>query len=456
MTPTPSLWRLLLLSLLMIFGGGLACHLLQSDGGSVEVTGFRLDTVNGQWVTADLFRPTAATRERPAPAVLICPGFERSKETMASFSMELARRGFVVITIDPYNQGASSSTMERRSATKEGYGLVAMAEYVHGKTGPDFIDRSRVGAFGYSAGGNAVMQTASQFGTRQATALRRATRLDSENGRTVTEQETASARRENLLTAIFVGGYVLTMNEELFAPIDANVGMDYARSDEGAFRNVAGNADMRTATESLALVNSARPANDKVKTIEIGRAYGETAQRTYRIVHNTSGIHPLLPYDDRFVANVLDFFDRTLKAPSPLPAEDQRWKFREAATTTSLLGGLLFVIPCAGLLLRLPFFAAVRQPMPPALPLPTPSGRKLSWCLFFFGAFVAAVLFMPLAMATLTVFPEASSVKQTWWFPQRINNALLLWALANGTIALTLFWGAYRLYGRHHGVSPSM
>ena len=455
-TPNSSHWRLLILSLLMIFGGGLACHVIQTDGGHVEVTDFRLDTVNGQWVTADLFRPATATRQQPAPAVLICPGFERSKETMASFSMELARRGFVVITIDPYNQGASSSTMERRSATKEGYGLVAMAEYVHGKTGPDFIDRSRVGAFGYSAGGNAVMQTASQFGARQATALRRATRLDSEKGRTVTEQETASARRENLLTTIFVGGYVLTMKEELFAPIDANVGMDYARSDEGAFRNVAGSADMRTAAESLALVNSARPADDKLKSIDIGRAYGETAQRTYRIVHNTSGIHPLLPYDDRFVANVLDFFDRTLQAPSPLPPEDQGWKFREAATTISLVGGLLFVIPCAGLLMSLPFFAAVRQPTPPALPAPSPSGRKLTWCLFFFGALVAAVLFMPLSMATFTVFPEASSVKQTWWFPQRINNALLLWALANGTIALTLFWGAYRFHGRHHGVKPSM
>ena len=455
-TPTPAPWRLLLLSLLMIFGGGLACHLLQSDGGRVEVTGFRLDTVNGQWVTADLFHPTAASREHPAPVVLICPGFERSKETMASFSMELARRGFVVITIDPYNQGASSSTMERRSATKEGYGLVAMAEYVHGKNGPDFIDRSRVGAFGYSAGGNAVLQTASQFGSRQATALRRATRLDSEKGRTVTDNEIATARRENLLTAIFVGGYVLTMNEEVFAPLDANVGMDYARSDEGAFRNLAGSADMRTATESLALVNSARPAENKLKTIEIGSAYGDADARTYRIVHNTPGIHPLLPYDDRFVAHVLDFFDRTLQAQSPLPPEDQRWKLREAATATSLFGGLLFLIPCAGLLLRLPLFASVRQPTPPALPAPTPAGRKLAWCLFFFGALVAAGLFMPLAKATLTVFPEASSVKQTWWFPQRINNALLLWALANGTIALTLFWGAYRLYGRHHGVTPAM
>jgi len=80
------------------------------------------------------------------------------------------------------------------------------------------------------------------------------------------------------------------------------------------------------------------------------------------------------PYDDRFVAHVLEFFERTLQAPSPLPPEDQRWKFREAATTVSLVGGLLVVIPCAGLLLCLPFFAAVRQQMPQALPAPSPSG----------------------------------------------------------------------------------
>ncbi len=449
-------WRLLLLSLALIFGGAWLANQVQTDGGNVEVTGFRLPTVNGQWVQSDIFRPGTATASHPAPAVVICPGFERSKETLASFSLELARRGFVVVTIDPYNQGASSSTRERRSATKEGYGLIPMTEFLHGKTGPDFIDRTRLGALGYSAGGNAVLQSASEFGSRQANLLRRATRLDSASGRTVTTQERAEAAEQNLLSAIFVGGYVLTMKPELFSTVNANVGMDYARSDEGAFRNQAGNADMRTAAEALALVNSARAPADALTSLELSHAYGAIDEGSYRIVHNTPGLHPLLPYDARFVAHVLDFFSIALSPPHPLPSSAQVWKLHELATLLSLLGAFIFIIPACALLLRSRWFLAVRRPLPPALPAPDTQGRRLTWVLFLLSALIAASLFMPLAQATASVFPAASSNQLTWWFPQRINNALLLWALANGLIGLLLFGLSYRFHGRQRGVRPEM
>jgi hypothetical protein len=50
----------------------------------------------------------------------------------------------------------------------------------------------------------------------------------------------------------------------------------------------------------------------------------------------------------------------------------------------------------------------------------------------------------------------ASQAQQTWWFPQRINNAVLLWAVANGAIGLGLFYLSYRFHGSRNGVSPEM
>lgn len=123
---------------------------------------------------------------------------------------------------------------------------------------------------------------------------------------------------------------------------------------------------------------------------------------------------------------MVEFFDRALHPPSPIPAESQVWKLRETATATSFVGGLLFVIGLTKLLLGLPIFSSVRQPTPQALLGLKPFGKNLEWGLFIFGEIAAAILFMPLAKATAIVFPEASALKQTWWFPQRINNALLL------------------------------
>jgi dienelactone hydrolase len=442
--------KILLFSLALILVGDIGAYLVQTAGGTVEVTGFTLPTENGQWIKADLFKPNTATRENPAPIVVVCPGFERSKETMTSYSIELARRGIVVVTIDPYNQGASSSTMQKRSASLEGYGVIPMVEYISAATNLDFADKSRIGAAGYSAGGNAVLQSAARFGAREAKALRHARKADD------VEKATAEAKAQNKISSIFIGGYVLTLTDDVLADVDANVGLDYARHDEGAFRTEKGGADLRTAAESLRLVNMILPDGQKIAEVEIGKIYGDATNRTLRVVHNTANIHPLMPYDPRHVANMIAFFTLAFNLQPAVPATNQIWPFKEFFTLQALAGGFLFLVPAAALLLRLPFFNPLVHPVPPALPAPGRRGKVIFWLTFAASALIACFLFIPLARATATVFPQASAATQTWFFPERINNAILLWAVANGIIGLLVFSLNYRLFGKKSGVTPSM
>ena len=93
--------KLLSIALALILLGNIGGYLAQTNLGKIDVNGIKIPTEDGQWITADVFRPVTATEKTPAPVVVVCPGFERSKETMAAYSIELARRGFVVITIDP-------------------------------------------------------------------------------------------------------------------------------------------------------------------------------------------------------------------------------------------------------------------------------------------------------------------------------------------------------------------
>jgi hypothetical protein len=449
--------RLLGLALALIFIGDLGAWWFKTDGGKVEVTGFKLPTENGQWITADLFRPKSATAKDPVPIVVVCPGFERSKETLDSYAIELARRGMAVVTIDPYNQGASSSTLERRSASVEGYGVIPMVEYIHGTPNLNYVDKTRIGATGYSAGGNAVLQSASVFGGRQGRPARRGQTKESAGARTGGAAERPAVSAPSKLAAVFVGGYVLTVTDTVLATVNSNVGMDYAFHDEGAYRNENKNADMRTAPEALRLVNSVLEKDQQVSSVEIGKVYGDPAKRTMRVVHNTpDNIHPLLPYDRDSIAHMVGFFTAAFNLRPAIDPSNQTWWLKELCTGVALIGALLFIVPFALLMLSLPWFDSLVHPVPPALPRQNPRAKVVFWTVFAFSALLACYLFVPMARATFAMFPTASAAQQTWWFPQRMNNAILLWAVANGAIGLLIFFLNYRLFGKRNGVVPGM
>src|ERR1700722_13094937 len=65
------LW--ILVSLCLVLVGDIGACLIKTDGGNVEVVGFRLPGENGQWIAADLFKPKIATEETPVPLVVVCP-----------------------------------------------------------------------------------------------------------------------------------------------------------------------------------------------------------------------------------------------------------------------------------------------------------------------------------------------------------------------------------------------
>jgi dienelactone hydrolase len=454
-------WRLLCIALALVLAGGLGAWLVKTDFGRVDVMGFTLPTQGGQWVAADLFKPVSATAATPVPLVVVCPGFERSKETLDSYAIELARRGMAVITIDPYAQGASSSSSQRRSASLEGYGVIPMVEYVAGTPNLNYVDKARIGAAGYSAGGNAVIQAASFFGKGGARAPRRGRgRAADAPPRPETAPapagERPGAEAPSALAAVFAGGYVLTLTDDVLAPIRSNVAIDYATHDEGSFRNVHKNADLRTAPEALRLVNSGLGKEAAVSEIENGRAYGDPAARTMRVVYNTKNIHPLLPYDPESIAHLVGFFSTVFGLQPTIDPRNQTWLIKEAFTLVALVGGLLLLVPLGALLLRTPAFRGLAHEVPPPLPALGRGGRLLFWTTFAVSALLACFLFMPMVRATATLFPAASAARLTWWFPQRINNGVLLWAIANGSIGLLFSWLTWRFYGRRNGVTRDM
>ncbi len=423
------LWGCLAVVLLASWAGSR----VQSAGGAVQVRGLVLPAGNGQWIAADLFRPRTATAERPAPLVVVVPGFQRSKETQANISLELARRGVVVIALDPSAQGGSSASLSTRAATEEGYGLFAVIDYA--ATGVlNYVDRSRMAATGHSAGGNAALQAASHFG-----------------------REAERTGTPSKLHSVFISGYVLTLTERTLRPVRSHLGISYALYDEGAYRNELGHGDLRRAPEALRAVRSGLGAAARgLAEIEPGRYYGSEADRTLRVVYNEPLLHPFQPYSVEATANQLEFFIRTLGLQDVPGPRDQVWYWKELCGLLALAAALTALVPLARwLLAAVPAFATLVRPVPPAPPPPAGSGRVVLWALLVSGALIAGVSYIPLAELSQRLFPEASGRTLTWFFPQRMNNALMLWACVNGIVGFALFLVGRRLRRERPDAEPA-
>lgn len=431
--------KLLFLGLLLVVLGTIGASVLLHDGGNIDVMSITLPTQDGQWVVADLYKPVTATEADPAPCVVVCPGFQRSKETQENMSLELARRGIVVIVIDPYAQGDSSASYQTQSATYEGYGIIPVIEYICDTDLLNYIDKTKIGAAGHSAGGNAALRAAAYFG-----------------------QEVIDGQVEkSRLSAIYVSGYVLTFTDAVLATVRSSVGTDYAYYDEGAFRNEnAGtegvrDADMTTMAESIRLVNSglAQNGDDPVSSVTLGKLYGSPYNDTLRVVYNEETLHAFQVYDSRCTANLVNYFELVFDEEFSLPATDQTFMIKEGFNGLMLVGGFLFAFGFGGWLLTVPPFASLRHPLssPSAQPRRKRLDSVIFWILFVISALVACFIFVPMAQTGQVWFATAESGIQTWFFPQRMTNAVLLWAVFNGLLGILLFFLVWFFRGRKQG-----
>jgi len=425
--------RLLFISLLVVFLASFIASKIQDSGGRVNVQDIKIPTQNGQWVVADLYKPYSATSENPAPLVVVIPGFQRSKEALANVAIELSRRGIVAILIDPYAQGFSSASMSRMAATTEGYGMFAVVDYAADTSNLNYVDKKRIGATGHSAGGNAAIRGASYFG-----------------------REAIRTGEPSKLNSVFVSGYVLTLSEEVLKDVRSNVGVSYAFYDEGAYRNELKNGDMRYAPEAIRAVNSGLVSdNVEITEVELGRYYGDKDKRTLRVVHNERILHPFQPYITEATANQIEYFERVFDVKSDISLDNQVWYWKELLGLISLVAALVAVVPMGRLLLQIPYFKPLVHPLPPALSKPRGRGKTIFWTMFLVGALIACFTYIPMAELSQKLFVAASSRQQTWFFPQRMNNAVMLWAVLNGSIGYLLFWLSYRFFGRKNGVVPT-
>ena len=418
-----------LATLILIFS--FFASLILTSFGTVEVKSLRLNTQNNQFIIYDLYKPKSASAENKAPFIAVIPGFQRSKEALSNIAIELSRRGYVVALIDPYAQGLSSSSLSTRAATTEGYGMFSLVEHVYAGAF-DFVDISKIGATGHSMGGNAAIRGADYFG-----------------------KQAIKNNTKSILNSVYVSGYVLTLRDSILKDSRSNMGISYALYDEGAFRNELKGwdaADMQIAPESLRTVNYVLKKDEKIKIVELGKYYGKVENQTSRVIFNEPVLHPFQPYNFEATSNQLDYFEKVFGAPNKIDTNNQIWHWKELLTLINMVLALVMLIPIAKLFLNLEIFRSINKEVPDALPRQSKKGRLIFWSVFFLSAAIACISFIPMVEVAKIFFEDAANRKLTWYFPQRMNNSVMLWAAFNGTIGILIFLFSYETFGKNHGV----
>ena len=426
--------KLFLYCLVVIISSSFFASLIQTSFGKVDVKLMNLKTPDGQNLVYDLYKPSIATENDKQPFIVVVPGFQRSKEALSNIAIELSRRGYVVALIDPYAQGMSSSSLSRLAATTQGYGMFALVDYAYAENF-SFVDTNKIGSTGHSMGGNAAIRGADYFG-----------------------KEAIKSGKKSKLDSVYISGYVLTLRENILRDSKSNMGVSYALYDEGAFRNDlqgwdAGN--MKIAPESLRTVNSVLPKDKKVTEVELGKYYGERSNNTLRVIFNEELLHPFQPYNKEATKNQLDYFDKVFGAPISINSNNQIWQYKELFTLINMIVSLLMLIPIAKLFLSLSFYKDIVKDIPASLPEQTSKSKMIFWSVFFLSALIACISFIPMVDVAKILFYESANRELTWFFPQRMNNSVMLWAAFNGSIGLVIFFISYYFFGRHHGVNTN-
>ena len=417
---------------ILIFLGFLS-NLIQTNFYRTEVITQKLNSSNGQYVVYDLYKPKTANSKNKAPFIVVVPGFQRSKEALSNIAIELSRRGHVIALIDPYAQGMSSSSLSRRAATTEGYGMFALIDSVYDNPEYDFIDKSLMGSTGHSMGGNAAIRGANYFG-----------------------KQAIKNNTKSKLHSVYVSGYVLTLTDKVLKDVRSNIGVSYALYDEGAFRNELSGwdaGDMRIAPESKRVINSVMSDKEILSEVELGKYYGDIDKNNLRVVFNEALLHPFQPYNITATANQISFFDKVFNSPIKLEPYNQIWYWKELFTLISMVISLIMLIPLTKFFLSLNFFKSLKKSIPKPLPPLKFDGKIIFWSIFLISAFVACITFIPMVDIAKELFPDAANRNLTWFFPQRMNNSVMLWATFNGVFGFILFYLSYYFHGSKKGIN---
>ena len=451
----------LIVCILVIFLSSFIASAIQSSGWSIEVTDLRdaenegtaisltgeETEINGKVVSGILFKPKDATADNPLPAVVLTHGYLNNREMQLQNAIELARRGFVVLTVDREGHGNYENSGEQ-SAVMATSGLYDSVKYLYNM---DYVDKDKIGISGHSMGGMTTALTLSQD------------------------------RQLGLVSA----GLIQAWDTFMGAGADVDVGMLKAQDDEFFFTTNEGE-DGTISREYL----STRAAKTFIGNTELegdvvsGAIYvngqavettgGQETEGAFRVVYEISGVHPQNHCSVEGANAVVNFFYNAFGTPNGyeyISEGNQVWWVKEAFSLIGMIGFFALIFPLVSLLLTTPVFRSLRvakqQVVEETVVVTDETGaeqtmvcQKLVWDganiplqpkplkgvqknISYWLAAIGIMLFSGFSIHSICTEYGSKWFPNTQLYPQDTTNWVAMWAVCSALFSLAVilfFW----------------
>ena len=382
-----------------------------------------------------LFVPSSATAENPAPGIVVCHGGTNVLELQMPFYIELARRGYVVISMDMSGHGETDNAIG--SMTANSNGMLAAVEFLMSM--PE-VDPENIGVTGHSFGNNSCVNTLAVLNTPDSTQRVKAW-VDGDGLRYLASVTPDIA--EGLYLTIGVAKYGETNMPNGYAFLSGPTAMNLLGIFSPSFSG--------DAAENNQWYTSSGP----VDTPAAGTALDTDGG--LKIVQY-KGTHPMWHFSLPTTAIAINGFYESLGVPagrSYIPANKQVWPLEVCFELLGLLGFFLLLFPVVAILADTKFFSRIKRSYPEGDALPAfKSGRT---AIITILTIVACMLFSYFSYAWLGKFndvgPDGPSLFNANAYPAEgmATNFVGLWTLICGAFTLVMIlvnYGAQWLFGK--------
>ena len=408
----------LVLSLILVAVSGVGASLVQTDAGSVEIKDLRWETPTGKAMSALLYIPESATADNPAPGVVASHGWFNNREMQDLNYVELARRGFVVMSIDMYGHGDSDWLVPGEEAVA-GTGMYDAVKLMHDLP---YVDAEEIGVTGHSNGARAA---------------------------------NFSVLEDNEADEPLIAAVLLVDNDPIYQNPEtgqwANIygardtGLIQAKYDEFFFRTYDENGVVLTAPRDYVSTDNAQSflhfgadPSSFTDEREAGVYYDEAIDGTdsSRVIYSLDQTHPWSHTSATAAGDLVEFFDTVFESPNPIDAANQVWQWKVFFNTLGLIGFGIFLVAFARALVTTKMFAAARLPAPDAQPLAGRAAKLWFWGGLAVSAVVSAVTYVWLSQQAFSGLVPA-------FIPQTPPYFIGFWAAVNGVFTLLVLLAAW-------------
>lgn len=341
----------------------------QTNWGNVNIDRIYINGPDGTQISSLIYIPENATDETPAPVVVIYHGRSNHAHSNDTWSMELARRGYVVLSPDLQGGGESDVTIDRNVQS------IYVAEYANNLS---FVQKDQLNLIGYSAG-------------------------------TATVIATYHAMPETVHSICNVFGPFMVQLHGGLEGVNTNYCLIKSTADQydGDF--------IGDPQDCLEFMREQTGVADLEPGVDVTDWRGEYLLRYSQIdgtLHQTGNI------SGTTINAILDYESAVNEEPVAMEGTVRVWQ--QIFSGIACVAMMFLLAASVNLLMQLDFFASAANPVPVKAPR---KGAK-AWIIdFLFALVIPAVLFIPVSYLGMSAFRESKILTS-------VNlNGIMLWLL---------------------------